>query len=53
MGLRYDLPTLYQNSPGNMSNFYPNLDELVVLKGHRQARLVPWRTYRFRIKRWS
>ncbi len=33
MGLRYDLPTLYQNSPGNMSNFYPNLDELAVLKG--------------------
>ena len=33
MGLRYDLDTLYQNSPGNMANFYPNLDELVTLQG--------------------
>jgi hypothetical protein len=33
MGLRYDLDTLYQNSPGNMANFYPKLDELVTLQG--------------------
>lgn len=41
MGLRYDLPTLYQNSPGNMSNFYPNLDALVVLKGQGRPDLFP------------
>jgi len=41
LGLRYDLPTLYQNSPGNMSNFYPNLDELVVLKGTGRPDLFP------------
>ena len=41
MGLRYDLPTLYQNSPGNMSNFYPNLDALVVLKGAGRPDLFP------------
>ena len=41
LGLRYDLPTLYQNSPGNMSNFYPNLDALVVLKGQGAPDLFP------------
>jgi hypothetical protein len=41
LGLRYDLPTLYQNSPGNMSNFYPNLDELVTLKGTGVPSLFP------------
>jgi hypothetical protein len=41
MGLRYDLPTLYQNNPGNMSNFYPNLDALVVLKGAGRPDLFP------------
>jgi hypothetical protein len=41
LGLRYDLPTIYQNSPGNMSNFYPNLDELVVLKGRGRPDLFP------------
>lgn len=41
LGLRYDLDTLYQNSPGNMSNFYPNLDELVVLKGTGRPDLFP------------
>jgi hypothetical protein len=33
MGLRYDVYTLYQNSPGDMSNFDPKLDALVVIKG--------------------
>jgi len=41
MGLRYDLPTLYQNSPGTMSNFYPNLGKLVVLKGTGRPDLFP------------
>ncbi|HZU43304.1 MAG TPA: carboxypeptidase regulatory-like domain-containing protein, partial [Terriglobales bacterium] len=41
MGLRYDLPTLYQNSPGNMSNFYPNLNALVILKGQGRPDLFP------------
>ncbi len=41
MGLRYDLPTLYQNVTGNMSNFYPNLDALVVLKGQGRPDLFP------------
>ena len=41
MGLRYDLPTLYQNMTGNMSNFYPNLDALVVLKGQGRPDLFP------------
>ncbi len=41
LGLRYDLDTLYQNSPGTMSNFYPNLDELVTLKGTGRPDLFP------------
>ena len=41
LGLRYDLNTLYQNSPGNMANFYPSLDELVVLKGSGRPDLFP------------
>lgn len=41
MGLRYDLPTLYQNTQGNMANWYPNLNELVVLKGQGQPGLFP------------
>ena len=41
MGLRYDLSTLYRNSPGAMANFDPNLDELVVLKGTGRPDLFP------------
>ena len=41
LGLRYDLPTLYQNTTGSMSNFYPNLDALVVLKGQGRSDLFP------------
>lgn len=41
LGLRYDLDTLYQNSPGNMSNFDPNLDELVSIKGTGRPDLFP------------
>ncbi len=41
MGLRYDVDTLYQNSPGNMSNFYPNLGELVTIKGTGVPNLFP------------
>ncbi len=40
-GLRYDLPTIYQNSPGNMANWYPDLNEIVVLKGTGQPDLFP------------
>jgi hypothetical protein len=40
-GLRYDLPTLYQNTQGNMSNWYPNLNEVVVLKGTGQPQSFP------------
>ncbi len=32
-GLRYELPTKYNNTIGNMSNWYPSLNKLVVLKG--------------------
>ena len=41
LGLRYDLPTLYQNSPGNMSNFYPDMNALVILKGQGRPDLFP------------
>ena len=41
LGLRYDVDTLYQNTKGNMANFYPNLDELVVLKGTGVPDLFP------------
>lgn len=40
-GLRYDFPTLYQNTQGNMANWYPNLNEIVVLKGAGQPSLFP------------
>jgi len=36
-GLRYELPTKYQNTIGGMSNWYPNLNKLVVLKGTYNA----------------
>jgi hypothetical protein len=32
-GLRYDLPTIYQNVKGGMANYYPDLKALVILKG--------------------
>jgi hypothetical protein len=41
MGLRDDLPTLYQNITGNMANWYPNLNQIVVLKGQYNASLFP------------
>ena len=37
VGLRYDVPTLYQNSRGDMVNWYSNLNALVVLKGASSA----------------
>ncbi|MGH9655492.1 MAG: TonB-dependent receptor domain-containing protein [Bryobacteraceae bacterium] len=33
LGLRYDLPTLFQNTQGNMANWYPDINKLVILKG--------------------
>lgn len=41
MGLRDDFPTLYQNITGNMANWYPNLNQLVVLKGQYNPSLFP------------
>ncbi len=41
LGLRYDLPTLYQNKLGNMANWYSNLNEIVVLKGTYNPSLFP------------
>jgi Carboxypeptidase regulatory-like domain/TonB dependent receptor len=32
-GIRYDLPTIYQNDKGGMANWYPSLNAIVVLKG--------------------
>jgi hypothetical protein len=32
-GLRYDLPTMYENVKGGMANYYPDLQALVILKG--------------------
>jgi hypothetical protein len=33
IGLRYDLPTLYENTIGGMANWYPDVNALVVIKG--------------------
>ena len=33
MGVRYDLATLFQNTTGNMANYYPDLNQVVILKG--------------------
>lgn len=33
LGLRYDLPTLYVNTPGNMANWYPSTNTVVAIKG--------------------
>lgn len=33
MGVRYDVATLFENTVGNMANYYPNLNEVVILKG--------------------
>lgn len=41
MGLRDDLPTLYRNITGNMSNWYPDLNQLVVLQGALNPSLFP------------
>lgn len=40
-GIRYDLPTLYQNVTGQMVNWYPNLNSLVILKGENDASAYP------------
>ena len=40
-GIRYDLPTLYQNVTGQMVNWYPNLNSLVILKGANDASAYP------------
>jgi hypothetical protein len=40
-GLRYDLPTLYRNSKGDMVNWYPNLNSLVILQSQSTAASYP------------
>jgi hypothetical protein len=40
-GIRYDVPTLYQNVTGQMVNWYPNLNALVILKGPNDASAYP------------
>jgi hypothetical protein len=40
MGVRDDIPTLYQNITGNMANWYPN-NQIVVLKGQYNPSLFP------------
>ena len=42
VGLRYDLPTLYQNSRGDMVNWYQKLNALVVLKGQLDPAAYPY-----------
>lgn len=39
-GLRYEYDTLFKNDPGEMSNFYPDLRAVVVLKGDPDPRLM-------------
>ena len=41
IGLRYELPTLYVNTIGTMSNWYPNLNQLVVIKGTYDPKAYP------------
>jgi hypothetical protein len=41
IGLRYDLPTLFQNVRGPMVNWYPDLNSLVVLKGSYDSSAYP------------
>lgn len=41
LGLRYDLPTLFQNTQGNMANWYPDSNQLVILKGQGDLSLFP------------
>lgn len=41
VGLRYDLPTLYNNSKGEMVNWYQNLNSLVILKGANDSSAYP------------
>lgn len=36
-GLRYDVSSQYENDPGNMADFYPNLGELVIIKGQNNG----------------
>lgn len=40
LGLRYEYAGLIVNSRGDMSNFYPNLNEMVVLAGTPNPRLM-------------
>ena len=40
-GLRYDLPTLFENLKGGMANYYPNLQKLVVIKGNYDTSAFP------------
>jgi hypothetical protein len=41
VGMRYDLPTLYENSKGDMVNWYQNLNALVILKSQSTAGSYP------------
>ncbi|HEY3457490.1 MAG TPA: TonB-dependent receptor [Bryobacteraceae bacterium] len=41
VGLRYDLPTLYVNSKGDMVNWYQNLNALVILLSRSNAGAYP------------
>ena len=41
IGLRYDVPTLYRNSKGDMVNWYKNLNALVILQSQSIAGVYP------------
>jgi hypothetical protein len=41
VGMRYDLPTLYENTMGGMANWYPELNALVVIKGDYDPAAYP------------
>lgn len=41
LGLRYDLPTIFENTQGNMANWYPDTNQLVILKGEGDTSLFP------------
>jgi hypothetical protein len=41
VGVRYDLPTLYRNSKGDMVNWYKNLNALVILQSQSTAGAYP------------
>lgn len=40
LGLRYEYATLFENGQGDMSNFYPDLGKIVLLRGVAEPRLL-------------